>query len=514
MRKNLEKLSSCTSGLMLLFVLCLVLGTSWLHAQSETGGKTRWLLVTTAELEIELEPLVSRRQQEGFEVFKVIRNSRLPKSDWNADYIRNKISEIHESNRSTIVFLAGDWNESSKQSYVPPGIGKEGRMQNAPTDHSYGLPNERGVPSVAVGRFPARNSEDVRQFVAKVIRYEDQLIGPWTNRLNLWIGHPGGKSVLEKRLGETIVKSAVNKSMSQLKLAWKSRCLIDFPNTPCSVDRKTFAERMRNDLSQGQSFTIYAGHSAAEGIWSENQFVFGRSEWERVKIHSSPGVVLTTGCFSCQMAGPKGTGFITASLLNPDGPVAGLGAYAESYAAHGQLAMDAFVELVSQQKPPTRLHDYWLLIAKGLGIGKMDPLTFWLYDQADGTRGAIPFDKQRLEHLEMWTLLGDPALKIPYLEPTLEVDVKAHIGSSEVVIEFDVPEMFIGGTCEFQVQFQPNSGTQMSNPIVSIQQIEAKPKHTATFRGFQPLPEGELRVRVLVIKDGHGVLGTAFGRPK
>ena len=506
--------TNITWSLALSFVLSAALWTSRLHAQSEAGGNPRWLLVTTAELESALEPLVSRRQQEGFDVLKLIRDSRLPNSDWNADFIRNKIAESRESNRSTIVFLVGDWNESSNHSYVPPGIGKQGRMKDASTDYSYGLPNEFGVPSVAVGRFPARNAEDVRQFVAKVIRFEDQSIGPWTNRLNLWVGHPGGNSGLEKRLGETIVKSAVNKSVGQLNLAWKGSCLIDFPNTPYSVDRKTFAERIPNDLSQGQSFTIYAGHSAAEGIWYEDQFVFGRSEWEQVKIQSSPGVVITTGCFSCQMAGPDGKGFLTVSVLNPDGPVAGLGAYAESYAAHGQLALDAFVHLVAQPKPPTRLHDYWLSIAKGLGNGKMDPLTFWLYDQADGSRGAIPLDKQRLEHLEMWTLLGDPALKIPYLESTLGVDVKAEIGSSEVIVEFDVPETLYGGTCELQVQFRPKTGAPISQPIVSTQPIDAKPRYTATIPGLQTLSAGELQVRVFLSKNGQGVLGTTSVRPK
>jgi Peptidase family C25 len=496
------------------FVVCVALATSWLHAQSDSGKKPRWLLVTTAELAKELEPLVLRRQQQGFEVFKVIRDDQLPNNDWNAEFIRNKISEIHVPNHATQVLLAGDWNESNKLSFVPPGKGKQGRMQNAPTDLSYGLLNERGVPSVAVGRFPARTADDVRQFVAKVIRYEDQSIGPWTNRLNLWVGHPGGNSGLEKKLGETIIQSAVNKSLSQLNLAWKGSCLIDFPNTPYSVDRATFGERMRNDLSQGQSFTIYAGHSAAEGIWSEDQFVFGREEWERTKIQTSPGVVLTTGCFSCQMAGPNGKGFLTASVLNPEGPVAGLGAYAESYAAHGQLAMDAFVNLVARPKPPSLLGDYWLAIAEGLGRGKMDPLTFLLYDQADGSRGAIPLDKQRLEHLEMWTLLGDPALKMPFLEPTLDVDVKAQIGSSEVVIEFDVPEMFFGGTCELQIQFRPKTGTQVSQPIVSTQQLEAKPRHSATVPGFKPLAEGTLNVRVFAFKHGHGVLGIASVSPK
>ncbi len=380
-------------------------------------------------------------------------------------------------------------------------------MRNALSDHGYGIPNPQNVPSLAVGRFPARSADHVRQFVAKIVRYEDQTIGPWTNRLNLWIGHPGGNSLLEKRLGETIVQSAVNKSLKQLNLAWSGSCLIDFPNTPYSVDRQTFAERMRSDQSQGQCFTIYAGHSNAEGIWSEDQFVFGRSDWERVKIQSSPGVVLTTGCFSCQMVGLNGQGFLTASILNPEGPVAGLGAYAESYAAHGQLAMDAFVELVSRPKPPTHLGEYWLSIVTGLGTGKMDPLTFWLYDQADGSRGTTPLDKQRLEHLEMWTLLGDPALKIPFLEPTLSLDVKAEIGTAEVMVELDVPEKLVGGTCELQVQYLPTTGSKGSPPLVRSQPIDTKRRVTATIPVSKPLSAGELRVRAFAVKDGQGSIG-------
>ena len=192
-----------------------------------------------------------------------------------------------------------------------------------------------------------------------------------------------------------------------------------------------------------------------------------------------------------------------------------MGAYAESYAVHGQLALDAFVELVARPRPPVRLGDYWLSIAAGIGSGKMDVLTFWLYDQADGSRGAIPLDKQRLEHLEMWTLLGDPALKIPFLEPTLDVDVKAQIGSSEVVVEFNVPEELVGGTCELQVQLNPSAGkresqpVRLSPPMVSSQELGSESRFIGTISGLMPLTDGELRVRVFVLKDGRGALGVA-----
>jgi hypothetical protein len=496
--------------------LSFALNAARADGQPDFSSNPRWILVTTAELASELEPLILRRQQQGFEVFKIYRNVQLPISDWNSEFIQNKISELCPGpSRSTYVLLVGQWNKGNELSYLPSGTGKHGRMQGARTDHAYGLPDAKGVPTIAVGRYPARNVEDVRQFVAKVIRYEDQTVGPWTNRLNLWIGHPGGNSAMEKRLGETIVQSAVSKSLSQLHLSWHGHCLIDFPNTPYSVDRKVFRDRIQSDLSQGQSFTIYAGHSGPEGIWSEDQFVFSRDEWTAVKIQSSPGVVLTTGCFACQMSGHNGNGFLAASMNNPQGPVACMGAYAESYAAHGQLALDAFVELVARPNPPVRLGDCWLSIAAGIGIQKMDPLTFWLYDQADGSRGAVPLDKQRLEHLEMWALLGDPALRIPFLAPTLDFDLKAEIGSTEVVVEFNVPESLIGGTCELQVQLRPGTqnrrakSVKLAPPIVSSQQLNTKPQFTGTVVGLVPLTEGELRVRVLVLKDGQGALGVA-----
>ena len=59
----------------------------------------------------------------------------------------------------------------------------------------------------------------------------------------------------------------------------------------------------------------------------------------------------------------------------------------------------------------------------GLARGEIDDLTFKLYDQFDGSQGTVPLSVQRLEHLEMWMLLGDPALRLPIppVDITMEV---------------------------------------------------------------------------------------------
>ena len=78
-----------------------------------------------------------------------------------------------------------------------------------------------------------------------------------------------------------------------------------------------------------------------------------------------------------------------------DGPVAVIGAHGESYAAMGQLALDGMLRCLMTPEPPTRLGAYWLAAKAGLARGKIDGITFWLYDQADGSRGTVPLDEQR-----------------------------------------------------------------------------------------------------------------------
>ena len=43
----------------------------------------------------------------------------------------------------------------------------------------------------------------------------------------------------------------------------------------------------------------------------------------------------------------------------------------------------------------------------------MNALMFRLLDAADGTSGRVPLAEQRKEHVEMWMLLGDPAMRLP-----------------------------------------------------------------------------------------------------
>jgi hypothetical protein len=378
------------------------------------GQQPRWIAITAPALTDAMAPLVQRRKSEGFEVV-----TYTVQRDDTAETLQMWLrAQQGDSDGEVFVVLAGDWFPENLDVYVPPGQGQHGRMQGQISDACYGLPDEAGAASMAVGRLPARTADELKGIVAKIIRFEDQRIGPWSNRVCLWVGHPGGNSPIEKKFGEAVIHATIGAKLQAIPDRWYVECAADFPDTPYTIPHEEFSERLETQLRSGQCFSVYAGHSAAMGCWSTGQFIVEREFFEKVKIENSPGVFVTTGCYACQLAGPDGQGYLVAAMRNADGPVACIGAYGESYAAHGQLVMDAFVEALKANDPASqRLAFGWLAAQRGIARGPLSPLTFWLYDQADGSRGRVPLAAQRLEHAQMWTLLGDPALKIPRHEP-------------------------------------------------------------------------------------------------
>jgi hypothetical protein len=199
-------------------------------------------------------------------------------------------------------------------------------------------------------------------------------------------------------------------------------------------------------VEEGELFAVYLGHSNASGLWSNGASFMNREAWSALKIARGAGVFFTCGCFACELR-QDSDGYGLAAMRNPTGPVAVIGAEGESYSAMGQLALDGLLRIFSQPPTPTRLADYWLAVQIGLARGEIAPMMFYLYDQADGSKGKIPLAVQRQEHLEMWLLLGDPALRLPVspLEIHLAVEGGLTPGQRFKVVG-TTPDRVAGGT--------------------------------------------------------------------
>lgn len=389
-------------------------------------GPVQWIVASAPAFSNSLTPLCERRRAEGMRVVMVKTTDILSPQqleNGEAGPLKDHIVDLCKKHKGpSYVLLVGAVASKDPAIFLPPLRGTTETMKGQPSDNAYGAVNNDLMPSVAVGRFPANTVDEARQMVKKTLAFE-QAEGPdaWRNRLTLIVGNPGGASVLEKRGAEYFVQTIVKDRFARLVGSpWTTRAVVLTPSSPYFVAENKVRDLCLRYLEDGQLFSVYLGHSSPGGFWSGlllDNFI-SRDDWAK---RDFPGIFFSCGCNGCQLK-EDDEGYGLAAMRNPRGPVAVIGAHGTSHSVMGQFAIDGLLECLTRPKPPQRLGDYWLGITKELATGKIDDLTFWLYDQADGSKGKVSLANQRREHLEMWMLLGDPALRLPLRLPTIRLE--------------------------------------------------------------------------------------------
>jgi hypothetical protein len=374
-----------------------------------------WVVVVAPEFRDNIKPLLEHRKGQGFQTTQVLTTDVLSAEEIHTgdggklSLHVNKLCRNHDG--PSYVLLVGavraDKLEAAEQTVVPPLDGGVGRMTGQPSDNGYGCLNDNHQPSIPVGRFPARTKEEARQMVRKTLAYEgDDKPGEWRHRLTILAGVPAYNPIVDR-----MVEAMAFARLDRLNPSWTGRAVYSNPQSRfCPPDDKLQSAALRY-VEDGEAWTLYLGHSNAEGLWGGGAHYLDRDDWSKLKIARGAGVFATFGCNGCQLNGKRGEGYGVAAMRNPDGPVAVMGSHGICFAAMVQLATDGLIESTFADKTPERLGASWLAIKAGLAKGKIDDLTFQLLDAVDGD-GNIPQAMQRLEHLEMFTLLGDPALKL------------------------------------------------------------------------------------------------------
>jgi hypothetical protein len=424
-----------------LIVLLALLAGFCSNAFTADEQAPKWILVTTAALQPALEPLCEHRRAEGMDVRIVITDAlRNNDEEKLAGQIKTEIEKLRgDRNSTSYVLLAGAAGNSGVKDRsnvtVPMLSGTVGRMKGMPTDHAYGSCGENLIPTIAVGRFPARSVAEAQAMVDKTLAFEHAANqGDWQNRLTVLVGNPGGANDFERRMAEAVGPTGMLLRFSQLDPVFTARFIIHANGSPYTVSDAELHDRSLKYLQEGQFFTCYLGHSAAPGFWSGFTRFLDRKDWSEVTIPHGPGIFFTCGCYSCQVSGADGEGYAFAAARNPNGPVAVIGSHGESYSVAGLLALDGLLGRWHGGELPTRLADYWMTVQSGLAVGAVDPFTFFALDQVDGSHGKSSLDEQRREHLEMWTLLGDPALRMPAPAPAIQLETSSAVAPGQEFI--------------------------------------------------------------------------------
>lgn len=393
----------------------------------------QWVVVTAPAFRQAIEPLCQQRKLQGFHVVVVQTTDVLRAADLRANdgrKLREHINKLCREHKGPSYVLlvgaieAGRLTESEKK-VLPALSGTIGRMKGQPSDNGYGCLDDGRVPAAAVGRFPARTEEEARGMVAKTLEYEETTRpGAWRRRLTILAGIPAYNPFVDRTI-ESLALSRI----ARLSPMWTGQAIYSNPQSRFGLPDSMLHERARRYVEDGEAFTLYLGHSNAEGLYGGAARFLDRDDWTRLRIERGKGIFITFGCYGCQLKGEDGEGYGVAAMRNANGPAAVVGSHGICFAAMVQLAADGLFESTFAKTTPERLGDSWRAILNGVAHGKIDELTFRLLDAVDGDK-TIPQATQRQEHLEMFVLLGDPALRLPLMAP-ITLSPRERRGDSE-----------------------------------------------------------------------------------
>jgi hypothetical protein len=438
-----------------------------LSLAAPAAAAEQWLVVTAPAFRDAIRPLVKYRALHGMHVVVVQTTDVLSADDirlGDAGPLRDRVHQLCRSHKGTsYVLLVGTATGAGDdfRTVVPPCRGTAGRMRGEPSDNGYGCPGGGRTPVVAVGRFPARTAAEVRGMVAKTICYEnDARPGAWRRRLTVLAGIPAYNPVLD-RLVEGLALARFNR----LDPSWTGRAVYSNPQSRFSVPGDRLRERARAYVEQGQAFILYLGHSSARGLYGGDSPYLDREDWARLRIGRGPGVLLTFGCLGCQLRGPDGEGYGLAAMRNAGGPAAVIGSQGICFAAMVQLGAGGLFERCFAGALPGRLADAWLAVEEGIAHGKIDELTYRLLDAVDGDAG-VRQAAQRQEHLEMFVLLGDPALRLPQVPADVTLETPAGVtAAQELRVRGRLPARLAGARVRLSLERTVGSLPEGLRPV-------------------------------------------------
>ncbi len=405
--------------LLILFLLAFSL-------PARAADRPRWIVITAPAFKDAAAELAQHRTADGMEVTLLtttdfLTPAELQKGD--AAKLRAQIAAACRGTQDSFVLLLGTPlpGPDAPKIGVPMGTGSQLRMLRQPTDNPLGqvdkVPNDPTglLPSVALGRLPVKTAAEAAAAVKRIIAYDQAAAaGKVPLAAALLVADPGGNTVSERILAGIAVTGSFQLMAQRVNPMWALSAVVQVDGSPFCLPVGG-AGGMRQTVNKliNPGFIVFAGHSSSDAMYSDRDVMMSREDWSAVDAGQT--IFVSCGCWTCQYADSatqKGEGYGVAAIRNPRGPVAVIGATGESYAAAGQLAFDGMLTEFERPGFPARLGGLYAAVKRGIAEAPMNALMFRMLDASDGTSGQVPLAEQRKEHLEMWTLLGDPAMRL------------------------------------------------------------------------------------------------------
>lgn len=367
------------------------------------------LVVVPDELKIAAHPWRQHREIQGHRII-----FREPGADVGAT-----VKEAYEKSGQKLKFvmIVGDVEHVPCAVVNRKASGQAAALDPDPTiatDAPYADLDGDGLPDLAIGRVPADTVEEARQYLLRVIDYElSQDHGVWQSKLNVVAGTGGFGPMVDmmiEGLTKTLLAQAVPTSV-EVSMTYAS------PLSPFCPPPAKFADYTVKRWSEGALVVAYVGHGSERSVdtvnvGSSRYPILGPAEVARIAAEHGAPVSVFVACSTGHFDGARDC--LAEDLLKrPKGPVAVIASSrVSSPYSNGVMAREVLAALYAN--PAATTGELLTALKRRLAdpapedkLRKMIENFGEMYEKDAAQRRV-----DRIDHVNLYNLLGDPCLRI------------------------------------------------------------------------------------------------------
>ena len=376
------------------------------------------LVVCPQTFRAALKPWVDYRTKQGYQV-------QILSSEGTNEQVRNRIQKAAEKKLPAAILIVGDAappsvTDENLLARSVPGFRTEAkvnvRFQGAPhigTDNNYADLDGDRVPDVPLGRLAVDTPEELRAVIQKIIAYESAPPAAWQRNISLVAGVGGFGPLIDGAIDiaawQLVKQIPDHYHITMTQAAWRS----PFCPTP---DR--FPETVMQQMNDGPFFWVYMGHgqrAALDRIRMPqcHRWIMNINDLDQLRYGHGRTIVLMLACLTGDYDDASDS-IAERMVLTPGGPIAAIASsrvampYSMSVLANGMMKQILAAETMT-------LGELFLHAKQELAEEEAKDENRKMIDQMaqtfSPTRDELP--EERLEHLDLFNLFGDPLLKLP-----------------------------------------------------------------------------------------------------
>jgi hypothetical protein len=281
----------------------------------DTTNQADLLIVTSAELQPELEPLITTREAEGLAVAAVTVTEiydEFGAGEPSPDAINAFVRFTHENWAEPLpryLFLVGDASTDTRgylevddetdaalrNNIVPSPLIEVSHSGETVSDARLADVDGDLKPDLAVGRWPVSTPEEVRALVARTLAYE--------------VGDSAENALFAMDGTSTEFSNFTSSLISASAFPDQQATLLDGPS----------AQTVADSWNEGAWLVSYIGHGSLD-LWGKDE-VFSAEQVVALEEGGTPPIVLQFTCLSGQFAHPEVDSLSETLLRHDSGPV-------------------------------------------------------------------------------------------------------------------------------------------------------------------------------------------------